>query len=266
MAPADLLTILLIAALLGAGAALALTLRRARNGEAALSSCRALTASRGRALGLLARDLEGPGMALLGLASRLPLPESAAVDATARRILALADEVCDVLAVNAGPRRLDPVRLPLGPLLGEALEEVGLPLGPAGRHWRIAPEVRGAVLHADPRALKRVVFQVLARAARETRPADPITLRLAVGRDTASLIVEDEGAGLPAGELAAATGTRGVGLGLATARDLMRAHGGDLVLETAPGIGARTWITFPRSLLLDAEEPTPAPVPAALAA
>lgn len=227
---------------------------RLRRAETALCHAEALAASRGRCLGLLARDLEGPAMSLLALSPLVPEPEGAAVDAAARRLLALADEASDTLAVPAHPRQLDPTRLPLGPLLRETLEEVGP--GGAGRRWRLSPETEAVVLHADGRALKRVLFQAMARAVRETRPADWIAVRLARTEDTLALIVEDEGAGLPTGDLTGADGTRGVGLGLATARDLMRAHGGDLVTETAPGIGGRTWLTLPSWRVLDTEAST----------
>ncbi|WP_376096335.1 sensor histidine kinase [Roseomonas sp. CCTCC AB2023176] len=241
----------LVAAVL-AGANL---LRRLRRTETALDHCEALAATRGRCLGLLARELEAPALTLLSQAPELAPPHAAAVDAAARRFLALADEVSDVLSLSTGPRRLDPVRIALGPLLRETLEEVGL-IG-TGRHWRIAPEAEAAILHADRRALKRILFQALARAVRETRPSDWIALRLDRTEDTVALVVEDEGAGLSPGDLTAPGGTRGVGLGLATARDLMRAHGGDLVTEAAPGIGARTWLTFPAWRVLEAD-----PVPA----
>ena len=43
----------------------------------------------------------------------------------------------------------------------------------------------------------------------------------------------------------------GLSLGLSAARELMRAHGGELTLEAAPGIGARTWLTLPRMRVLE---------------
>ncbi|MCI0754450.1 sensor histidine kinase [Roseomonas vastitatis] len=109
---------------------------------------------------------------------------------------------------------------------------------------------------ADRRALRGALAQVLTRAVRHTREGDPIELRLVRADDTFAILVEDEGAGLAAGDLGHALGgegTRGIGLGLAVARQLLRAHGGDLTIEALRGVGARTWMTLPRFRL--AEEP-----------
>ena len=50
----------------------------------------------------------------------------------------------------------------------------------------------------------------------------------------------------------AVAGTRGLDLGLSLARSLAAAHGGDIRLESAPGIGARAWLTLPRNRLVEA--------------
>lgn len=71
------------------------------------------------------------------------------------------------------------------------------------------------------------------------------------------IVIEDEGEGLPAADLLAEAsgppgGTRGLDLGLSLARSLAAAHGGDIRLESTPGIGARAWLTLPRNRLLEA--------------
>ena len=43
----------------------------------------------------------------------------------------------------------------------------------------------------------------------------------------------------------AADRSRGLGFGLSLARSLLRAHGGELVIEAAPGIGARAFLSLP---------------------
>jgi signal transduction histidine kinase len=40
--------------------------------------------------------------------------------------------------------------------------------------------------------------------------------------------------------------TGGIGLGLATARTIARAHGGDVVVANRPGGGLRATVTLPR--------------------
>jgi signal transduction histidine kinase len=243
------LALLAGAALIAVLSALCL-LRRVQAVEALMARTEGQLAARGRSLALVARELEAPGLSLLGLAARLSHEPAAVVAAEGRRLLSLSEEVSDLLAAQSGPRSLVENRIPFGPLLREALAEVTLPLGEAARHWRVAPELEALTLLADRRALKRALSQSLARAARETRPGDQIAIRLVRAAETVAVVIEDEGAGLPPGDLSGIEGTRGLILGLAAARELLRAHGGELTLEAAPGIGGRTWLTLPRGRVL----------------
>ncbi|MCK8785983.1 HAMP domain-containing histidine kinase [Roseomonas sp. NAR14] len=249
--------------------------RRLRHCEAALAEARRGLAAGGRCLGLVARELRVPAFGMLGHAERLGAqsPEAApeavsvgalAIAAMARELLRLTEDVADLAAAEAGPGVVAPEAFPVAPLLREVTETVGSLLGPACRHWRIARELEVATLHADRRALHGVLSHVLTRAARLSRDGDFIALRLLRTADTVSLIVEDEGMGAGAGDLAvdAAAGdeamrTRGMGFGLAMAQRLMRAHGGELRLEAVPGVGTRTWLTLPGTCLVEAR-PLPA--------
>ncbi|MBP0491444.1 sensor histidine kinase [Pararoseomonas indoligenes] len=242
--------------ILAAGAALPLALawrflERARGAEAREAQAMLRLDAGGRTLGLVARELEASGLAVLGLAGRIPADIAAAVEGEGRRLLTLADDVADHLAANPGPRSLKEGRLPLGPLLREAVGSITLSLGEGARHWQVAPEAEALTVLADRRALRRVLGQSLARAARETRTGDRIALRLVRAAETVALVIEDEGAGLPREDLSGGEGTRGLSLGLSAARELMRAHGGELTLEATPGIGARTWLTLPRARVLE---------------
>jgi len=134
-----------------------------------------------------------------------------------------------------------------------------LRLGPTIRQWRLAEGFAGLTLHADRRALRGALLQVMARAARMTRDGDWIDLRPHLTPDSVAIIIEDEGAGLGAEDLAGgaarateADRTRGLGFGLAVARSLLEAHGGAFQLEALPGVGARAWLTLPRARLMPA--------------
>jgi len=225
--------------------------RRLRLAERRLADAQARAGALARCLALLTDELQAP-------ARRLHLgPADAA--AHARRLFDLADEANDRLAMHAGPRILAEEALDLGALTAEVV--AALEAGEQG--WRIDPALRSVTLRADPRALRAAFRAVLRRALREAGAQDIIALRLLTAQDVVALVVEGEGAGIAVADLGPATtesaGTRGLGLGLATARDLMRAHGGDLVLESARGIGIRAWLTLPRWRVTQAD---PAEVPA----
>jgi len=227
-----------------------------------------LRGEQSRRLALVSRELSQPGLSLLGMADQLakaPETEAPAIAASLRaesaRLLRLSDEIADELASRGGERHLREEPLVLGALLDQALLEVRRPLGEASRHWNIDPRIGELTLLGDRRALSRSLAQVLMRAVRETGTGDCIALRLVRGPDNLSLLIEDEGAGLASGDIVGmpgeAGGTRGLELGLATARDLMRAHGGDLVVEAAAGVGTRAWLTLPRRRVISDPEPGP---------
>lgn len=229
--------------------------QRSRAAEQALEA-------RSRYLGLLAQEMQGHGLALLGYATAPGTTAGATRDAglegRARALMGLSADVSDLLAQGAGPRVLKEDATPLGPVLDEVIGHIVQALTPGRRHWQVAPELRGLTLSADRRALGGALRQVLTRAVRQTRDGDSVQMRLVRADESVAIVVEDDGAGHAAEDLnglALGRGTRGLGLGLVVAHDLMRAHGGDLTIEAVPGIGARAWLTLPRSRVL---EPLPA--------
>jgi signal transduction histidine kinase len=228
-------------------------LHRASRAEAA--RLLAELAARSRHLHLCAQEMHGLGLKLVGQDGGAAAGASAA--GLGRMLLCLAADLQDVAAQGAGPRKLWEERLALDPVLRATLDQVTLAMAPGRREWRIAPELRELSVLADPRALRGILIQVLTRAVRHTREGDPIELRLVRADETFAILVEDEGAGLAAGDLGhvlGGEGTRGIGLGLAVARQLLRAHGGDLTIEALRGVGARAWVTLPRFRLLPGPE------------
>ena len=105
-----------------------------------------------------------------------------------------------------------------------------------------------------PTALKRLLHNLIGNALRYAGAA-----RVSLIRDdqALSVMVEDEGPGIPAEQLeqvfdpffrieaSRSQDTGGVGLGLAIARSIAHAHGGDLVLENRPEGGLRARLTLP---------------------
>jgi signal transduction histidine kinase len=113
---------------------------------------------------------------------------------------------------------------------------------------------RRCVARAQPRALERALTNLVENAAKF---GDRVTVRLACEADRATIDVDDDGPGIPDGEKAnvlkpfyrtdqargAATG--GVGMGLAIAREVASAHGGDLTLHDLPPHGLRARLSLP---------------------
>jgi signal transduction histidine kinase len=105
--------------------------------------------------------------------------------------------------------------------------------------------------------LRRVVGNLLDNAVRHA--ADTVTLSLAETDSAVTLVVTDDGPGIPAERRAdvferfrrvddaRAAGRGGTGLGLAIARDLVERHGGTISVDATYTAGARFVVTLPAS-------------------
>jgi len=250
----------LIAAMLAGAAVAFVPMQRALSrSRDRVAEAERLAAARGRCLSLAAQELRGPGLALMGHADRLGRREwdtGEALDVVAQQLLRLADDLAD-FATEPSPRTLHDSAASLNPLIDAAIASVTAQIRPGHRHWRVDPALRRLTVRADRRALENALSALLRRAARHSRDGDVIALRHEVAPETLAIVIEDEGDGLVGQDLAMETagtvsGTRGLDLGLSLARSLAAAHGGDIRLESAPGIGARAWLTLPRNRLVEA--------------
>ncbi len=105
-----------------------------------------------------------------------------------------------------------------------------------------------------PNAFRRCLANLISNAARF---ANQVWIRAGQVGDTIEIIVDDDGPGIPPGrredvfkpffrlEGSRNPLTGGTGLGLTIARDVIRSHGGDLVLLDAPTGGLRARLSLP---------------------
>lgn len=133
------------------------------------------------------------------------------------------------------------------------LEEV---VGGARREGReVALDVDGEIhLKLRPNAFRRGITNLVANACRYGRH---VVVSAHQSDGTLELIVDDDGPGIPADKREDAfkpffrldasrnLATGGVGLGLTIARDVVRGHGGDVILGTSPLGGLRATVRLP---------------------
>jgi signal transduction histidine kinase len=110
-------------------------------------------------------------------------------------------------------------------------------------------------VRARPLALKRALSNLIANAVSYGGSAQVLLTQPLPG--TIGVAIEDTGPGIPPQELdrvfepfhrvesSRNRETGGVGLGLPIARNILRAHGGDVTLSNRPGGGARALVTLP---------------------
>ena len=111
-------------------------------------------------------------------------------------------------------------------------------------------------VHGRILALKRVFANLVGNAVKYGGAAR-VVLDKGADAGLATVSIEDDGPGLPPDELERVfepfyrvedsrnRETGGTGLGLPIARNILRAHGGDVVLGNRPGGGARALVTLP---------------------
>jgi signal transduction histidine kinase len=112
-------------------------------------------------------------------------------------------------------------------------------------------------VHADPEKLQQILINLLTNALKYTAPGGQITLECRVADGVAMVSVRDTGRGIAADKLATIfdpfvqvdrslhTSESGVGLGLAISRELARAMGGDLAVESVVGSGSTFTLRLP---------------------
>lgn len=147
-----------------------------------------------------------------------------------RRPIHLRPELENVVREFAGPYEAEEVRLTA------ALEDV--------------------VVEADPTRVHQVVSNLLSNALKFTPAGGEVGISLVEGDGVALIRVADTGLGIQADELphvfdrffrGRGGRARGSGIGLTVARELVRAHGGEIDVESEPGRGTVFTVRLPRT-------------------
>lgn len=112
-------------------------------------------------------------------------------------------------------------------------------------------------VRADRDKFQQIVLNLLSNAVKFTEQGGSITVRCDVDGEWSKLRITDTGAGIPEDKVAAIfdpfiqlrerfdPANSGVGLGLAISRDLARAMGGDLTVESVVGRGSTFTLALP---------------------
>lgn len=131
-------------------------------------------------------------------------------------------------------------------LLAEAAASVQVQIVSHAFHVEPAPLAR---VLADPERIGQVLRNLLGNAAKHTPPGTPVTVRAKQADGRVHIEITDQGPGIHPDDLSRifskfgrgrdAHGRRlpGAGLGLYLSRRIVQAHGGELVVVSAPGTG-----------------------------
>jgi len=246
--PGILIPFLLLTAILSAVSFRQLVRRRGI--EKACTSLQSGHDATMRLLRLAASDQRNVALTLFSHAQTIQPPD-AELAGLAQRLLDMSEDLTEQTETPDAVRYLQEEDVQLLPAIEFGVAQVAAHLGPGRRAWRLSPELEPVRLWVDRRAINQVLGNVLSGAVAATRSGDWIEFSIEPGPETWSLVVQDEGVGLPM----PATDThkkesRGIGLRLTLARSLMQAHGGSLTVESAERIGTRVRLSFPVARLL----------------
>lgn len=114
-----------------------------------------------------------------------------------------------------------------------------------------------AVTHGDAVALGRVIANLVENAIRYNRPGGKVRVSVSAGETGVELTVSDTGIGIPKPHLghifdrfyrvdkARSRETGGSGLGLAICKSIVTAHGGQIAVTSAEGVGTTFRVSLP---------------------
>jgi signal transduction histidine kinase len=215
--------------------------------------------------GQVSHDLRGPLTGMIGFVEVLTKLPSVSGDDKASKVIELAGAsgrrmvvlLEDLLAHARVGGTLRPVPLELADLVREAAEDLTGAFTESGATLRLEPL---PMVTADRSQVRAVLQNLLSNAVAYRRSDQPpaIAVRALREREGWRVEVRDDGIGVPVGrgdpfaplvrlhaESEAPNAVGGSGLGLATCRRIVEAHGGEIGLDPAPGGGTVAWFTLP---------------------
>ena len=252
--------------------------------EAARQRAESGNRAKGDFLAAMSHELRTPLNAVLGSAEILqdgifgPVnPKQArylqTIDESGRHLLALINDVLDLSKIEANRFELELAPVDVDECVQSSLRLVRQAALKKQIVLSSSCDAGLSTITADPRRLKQVLVNLLSNAVKFTPAGGSVQLDVTAEEAKAQVVfcVTDTGIGISPEDQARlfqpftqadsklARQYEGTGLGLALARRLARAHGGDVTMASEVGRGSRFTVTLP--LKFPAAEAAAAPAP-----
>ena len=171
---------------------------------------------------------------------------------------ALIDDLFEMSQIGAGGLQMERQPASLSDLLSDTLESFTALATAKGVSLTGQAGAGVDPVAMDVQKIGRVLGNLIGNAIRHTPAGGRVRVQaMAAGRDVLVEVI-DSGEGIPAASLGRVFDqfyraeesrnreTGGAGLGLAIAKGIVAAHGGEIGVESEPGAGARFWFVLPR--------------------
>jgi PAS domain S-box-containing protein len=219
-------------------------------------------------LATMSHELRTPLNAMIGYSDLIlagipeSVPESARqkvkrIGLSARHLLQLIEEILTFSRLEAGEESLNPEDGDAATVMAE-VQALLEPLALAGQlQFACQTPSQSVPIRTDLRKLRQILLNVVGNAIKFT-DVGSVSVAMEEAGDDVLFHVHDTGPGIEPQhaeevfqpfwqvEQGATRSKEGTGLGLSVARRLARMMGGDVILDTAPGVGARFVIRIPR--------------------
>ena len=171
-------------------------------------------------------------------------------------LLALLNDLLDLSKLEAGKMTFDFQPCDLRFLCSTVADEFHALLSERSLSLHFTPLPVPATAVVDCERLRQVLRNLLSNAVKFSPQGGTITLDLCHGETTFSVLVQDQGPGIPPDELETIfekftqssqtrTGAGGTGLGLAICREIVAAHHGHIRAQNGPETGAVLTVELP---------------------
>ncbi len=163
----------------------------------------------------------------------------------------LIDDLRTLTLAESGMLKLQREQTDVDVLLGEAVASFQTGADAANVELSLStPDL--PLLDIDPVRIREVLSNLIANALRYTPRGGRIQVTAVAAETGVAISVSDTGSGISLDDLPhifdrfyKSAESRGTGLGLAIAKNLVAAHGGEIVAESAPGQGTTIRFTLP---------------------
>jgi two-component system sensor histidine kinase BaeS len=210
----------------------------------------------------LAHELRTP---VMGLLARVEAAQDGVFDDEAANLAAMHDEALRLTRLLNDLSALADAQRPGLLLSGELVDLSAVAAGPADALARsftdkgiaFTTDLHAAVVAGERQRLEQVVVNLLTNALRYTDAGGRVSLSVRQFGDDAVLEVADSGVGIPPedlphvftrfwrGEKSRSRATGGAGIGLSIVQELVRAHGGQVSVQSTIGQGSVFRVVVP---------------------